>query len=104
MARAFKQVFCFRDMRRFALDRQHLSIIFFLVDDVSALLNHVVEDLLERSEVVVELNCGELAHKYRVLVLLRPLVSDYLFKVGQLTSPQVCLVDFKSFARLLEPR
>ena len=52
-----------------------------LLDDVLALLDYVIEDLLKCGQVIVVPNHGQLANQGRVMVFLGLLVPDLRLKI-----------------------
>ena len=67
---------------------------------MSALLNHIVKDFFERSQVVVETNGRQLPYQSVIGLFLRPFIAQSLLKVRQLLLPDVFLVDLKTVASL----
>lgn len=53
----------------------------FLLDDVLALLDHIIEDFLERGQVIVISYHGQFADQSRIMVLLWLFIPDLRLKV-----------------------
>ena len=75
-----------------------------LLDDVLALLDYVIEDLLERGQVIVVPNHSQLSDKRRVLVLLGLLIPNLRLKIRQARLRDILHINLQSLARLGEPR
>ena len=61
-----------------------MNVINLFVHDVPPLLQHIVENLLERSQIIVVTNCCQFSNQDRVLILFRSLVSNLYLEGGYL--------------------
>ena len=61
-----------------------MEVIYLFMHDVPPLLQHIVEDLLERGQVIVVTNGRQLSNQDRVLIFLGTLVSNLHFEIRHL--------------------
>ena len=74
-----------------------------LLDDVLALLDYVVEDLLECGQVIVVPNHSQLTDKCRILVLLGLLIPNLRLKICQAPLRDIFHINLEPLASLGEP-
>ena len=78
-----------RELLEGALARDELrplvvEVIYLFMHNVPPLLQHIVEDLLERGQVIVVTNRRQLSNQDRVLIFLRTLVSNLHLEIRHL--------------------
>ena len=85
------------ELRPLVVEVSHL-----FMHDVPPLLQHIVEDLLERGQVIVVTNGRQLSNQDRVLIFLGTLVSNLHFEIRHLFPFDIWRVDRKSLAGFAE--